>query len=200
MAESDCVRWNARYTGGHGSSDSAPAPSLVALGSRLRAHHADARALDLACGTGRNAIFLAELGYRVDAWDISEVALGALQAELDRRAASGQSLAVVPRRVDLDGEADPAGGPIPPSAYDLVLDYYFLERALFPAMAAALRPAGWLLVETFLDAGRAREQVANPAYRLARGELPRAFDRLEIVEYVEEAEAGLARLLARRPR
>lgn len=189
MSEQDRRRWNERYaTGRH---DLRPAASLVALAPRLQPPPG-ARALDLACGVGRNALFLAELGYHVDAWDISDTALAALEAELRRRAAAGQPLAVTTRQVDLDTAELPA------AAYDLVLDYYFLDRRLFPVMAAALRPGGLLLCETFLDSARGREHIANPAYLLERGELPRAFADLQVVEYVEDEAAGIARLLARR--
>ncbi len=190
MAEQDRARWNERYAGQ--VYDFTPAASLVALGPRLRPGRPDARALDLACGGGRNALYLATLGYRVDAWDISDMALDLLRAELDRRAAAGESLAVRPREVDLN-TAD-----LPPAAYDLVLDYYFLDRSLFPALAAAPRPGGLVLIETFLESGRGREHVANPAHRLAPGELARAFAGLETLEYVEDADEGVVRLLARR--
>jgi SAM-dependent methyltransferase len=196
VAEQDRARWNDRYA--REPPDFTPAASLLALGPRLRPGRPNARALDLACGTGRNAIYLAELGYSVDAWDISDVGLELLQSELDRRARAGRALAVAPRRVDLDAARVDGSLALPVAAYDLLLDYYFLDHALFPAMAAALRPGGLLLVETFFDSERGRERMPNPAYRLAPGELLRAFTELEVVEYLEDPAEGLARLLARR--
>ena len=190
MAEQDRQRWNARFA--EREPDFTPARSLVALGPRLRPTRPGARALDLACGLGRNALYLAELGYRVDAWDISDRALALLGAELDRRAAAGRPLPVSPRRVDLDHAA------LPRSAYDLVLDYYFLDRALFESLAAALRPGGLLVFETAVDLGWGAEHVKHPAHRLQSGELGRAFAGLEVLEYVEDERAGVARLLARR--
>lgn len=189
MSEQDRRRWNERYLAGR--YDLRPAASLVGLAPRLRPRRG-ARALDLACGAGRNALFLAELGYHVDAWDVADVALAVLRAELDRRAAAGQPLAVTPLQVDLDTAELPA------ATYDLVLDYYFLDRRLFPAMAATLRPGGLLLCETYVDSARGREHIANPAHLLQRGELPRAFASLDIIEYIEDEAAGTARILARR--
>jgi tellurite methyltransferase len=191
VSDQDRVRWNQRYAGR--TYDFTPAASLVALSSLLRPDRRGARALDLACGGGRNALYLAELGYRVDAWDVSDVGLAILRAELDRRAGAGRPLAVAAQRVDLQAVE------LPSATYDLVLDYYFLERSLFPAMAAALRPDGLVLVESYLDSPLGHEKMSNPAYRLAPGELRAAFAELDILEYVEDERSGVARLLARRP-
>ena len=68
----------------------------------LREHPPGARALDLACGGGRNTLYLAELRYAVDAWDISDVGLDLLRSELACRAAAGKALAVSPFRVDFE--------------------------------------------------------------------------------------------------
>jgi len=191
VADQDRVHWNQRYAGR--TYDFTPAASLVALSPLLRPGRRRACALDLACGGGRNALYLAELGYRVDAWDISDAGLAILQAELDRLADAGRPLAVSAQRADLEAVE------LPSATYDLVLDYYFLERSLFPDMAAALRPDGLVLVENYLDNERGGEKMANPAYRLAPGELRAPFADLDILEYVEDEHSGVARLLAQRP-
>src|SRR5438132_12551316 len=126
MARIDRERWNQRYRAG--AYDFDPTAWLVARQALLRPRQAVARALDLACGAGRNTLYLAGLGYVVDAWDISDVALGLLRDELDRRLAGGSRLEVHPRQVDLDGVA------LPPEAYDLVLDAHLLDRPLFEPM------------------------------------------------------------------
>lgn len=171
--------------------DFTPAPSLVALSGLLRPRAAGSRALDLACGVGRNALYLADLGYRVDAWDVSDAALTRLRSEIARRAAEGSAPTVEPRRVDLDAAE------LAPGSYDLVLDFYFLDRRLFGPLAEALRPGGLLVIETLLDSST--DDVRHAArYRLARGELPRAFAGLDVLEHVENEKAATARLVARR--
>src|SRR5689334_10503914 len=82
---------------------------------------APGRALDLACGAGRNAIYLARLGWRVTAVDSSPAAI----ARLRERA---EGLPVESRVADLErGEF-----PIEPHGYDLICDFYYLQRSLFP--------------------------------------------------------------------
>lgn len=189
MADIDRQRWNQRYSAG--AYDVEPTAWLVARKAVLRPRRPRAQALDLACGAGRNALYLAGLGYSVDAWDISDVALQLLRAELERRRASGQTLAVAPRRVDLETVT------LPVSTYDLVLDVQFLQRSLFPSMTAALRTEGLLVVLTLMR--RADADDRNPAYLLETGELRTVFRSLEVLEYEEDPAAGWAGLVARRP-
>jgi tellurite methyltransferase len=188
MAEADRQRWNQRYRGG--AYDFTPAAWLVEHTALVRPRRAGARALDLASGAGRNALYLAELGYSVDAWDIADAALEQLRAELGRRRSAGHRLEVVPRQVDLQAAR------LPVDAYDLVLDTDFLERGLFASMATALRPGGLLLVRTWLR--RAANEERNPAYLLEPDELRMAFRYLETIEYAEDPVQGWASLVGRR--
>ena len=146
----------------------------------------------LACGTGRNALFLAEAGFEVEAVDVSAVAIDRARAEADRR-----GVTVRWRVADLD-EFD-----LPEGAFDLVTMVRYVNRDLWPRAVAALAADGWLLCEQHLETHR---EVIGPtgAFRVKPGELLRAFANLRIVEYwegVEPAdrdggEAVLARLLA----
>ena len=187
MARADRERWNERHRAG--AYDFAPPGWLLARAELLRPAGLGARALDLACGSGRNALYLASLGYSVDAWDISEVALEQLGEELERRRAGGERLAVTPYQIDLDEAL------LPCSKYDLVLDAFFLDRSLFPGMATALRPEGLLLVHTLMRRSGADER--NPAYLLEEGELRRSFPQLQTIEYAEDPREGWAHLVAR---
>jgi SAM-dependent methyltransferase len=189
MTDIDRERWNQRYRAG--AYDFEPSAWLVAREALLRPRRQAARALDLACGAGRNALYLAGLGYEVEAWDISDVALELLRAELERRRAAGQLLVVKPCQVDLETAV------LPVSGFDLVLDIHFLERSLFPSMVAALRSEGVLVVQTLLRRGDTDDR--NPAYLLKTGELRAAFGRLEILDYQEDPAGGWAGLVARRP-
>ncbi|WP_456382323.1 class I SAM-dependent methyltransferase [Hydrogenimonas sp.] len=130
------------------------------------------RAIDLACGGGRNAIFLAKRGFDVDAVDLSSVAIEALE-----RKSAG--LPVHPRCLDLD-RFDPPGG-----EYDLALMINFLDRALLRRVAEALRPGGVIVVETYMTHPD-NEKRGNPDFLLDPGELRNFFGKgFETVVYEE---------------
>ena len=155
------------------------------------------RALDVACGLGRHALLLAGLGFAVDALDVSDVAVARLADEAARR-----RLPVTATRADLAAAPD-----LPAGAYSVVVDTYFLERALLPALAAALAPGGLLVFETFTRAQADRPfGPSDPRLLLAPGELRRAFAGLEVLDHREgDVDDGdgrmraVASLLARRP-
>jgi SAM-dependent methyltransferase len=194
MADADRQRWNARYT--QQGYDFTPASWLTAVEDAIRPRWPGSRALDLAAGGGRHALYLAELGYTVDAWDISDVALDVMRTKLDRRAVSGRALPVEPRRVELERT------PFPPEAFDLVLDAHYLDRVIFDSLCRSLRRGGLLVVHTFLytPGGQITARLSSPAYALQPGELQRAFGaQLEILDLTEDPKSETAHLLARRP-
>lgn len=183
MSEADKSRWNQRYAAGE--YDLTPNPRLVThLAGRVRPGMV---ALDLACGAGRNAIWLAEQGVVVHAWDISDEALGLLQAEAARR-----GLSVHCRQVDLDETT------LPEETFDLVVDTHFLLRSLLQPMLRALKPGGLLLVDTFMDSDK--RAAVNPAYKLDPGELARVYGNVaEILHLYEDFHDGRVTMLATRP-
>jgi SAM-dependent methyltransferase len=191
-------RWNERYgAGGFDAFPDAPAQWLVehrALLDELRASRDDARAIDVACGDGRNARHLAELGFAVVAVDVSDVAIDALRA-----AAAESGLAISARVLDLEHD------PLPEDAYDVVVCTSYLQRDLFGALARALRPGGLLLYETFARAHvEELGKSFNPAYVLERNELLHAFAQLHVRHYREGVverggeQRGVASLVAQR--
>lgn len=196
MPEADRERWNRRYAERYAERayDFVPSGWLSEIEGRLLPPHAGARALDLACGPGRNAVWLAERSWTVDAWDLSDVALSILVCEREERAAHGFPLPIDVRETDLN-EAQ-----IPPATYDLVLTMLFLDRRLWPTMAAALRPGGLLAFETFVDLPGGRTSEVSPEHLLRPGELQAAFEALGLgtLLFDEDAQRGTACLLARR--
>jgi tellurite methyltransferase len=185
-------RWNKRYADGFEPFPDAPAPWLVEHRDLLTG---PGRALDVACGDGRNAAYLARRGYTVDAIDASSVAVEALRA-----AALERGLDVRARLVDLERE------PLPEGPYDVIVTMNFLQRDLFGPLQDALAPGGLLLFETFGQAHVAQlGRSFNPAYLLEDGELLRAFDRLEVIDHFEGVAErsggprGVGSLVARRP-
>jgi 2-polyprenyl-3-methyl-5-hydroxy-6-metoxy-1,4-benzoquinol methylase len=190
--ESDRQRWDRKYAAGEGPAHFEPKPFLV------QHHHLSGggRALDVACGFGGNALYLASLGYQVDAVDASGFALSQARAEAVRR---GLQINLI--------QADLSRWWVPPARYDLILVFYYLNRVLMPALAAGLRPGGLL----FQANRNARFLVVRPGfdpdYLLQPGELGRQARAagLEVVydsDKVSVREAGQdhdSRLIARKP-
>ena len=127
-------------------------------------------ALDLACGSGRHALLMAERGYHVEAVDYALPALTALRAEAGRRALEVRCIA-----------ADVTAWPFPRARYDLVVVVNFLERGVFAALRAAVRPGGALLLETFLEGQERYGHPRNPAHLLQTGELGRELSGWQIL-------------------
>lgn len=130
------AQWNRRYAEGERPRTDAPDPVLIAEATAL----APGRALDLACGAGRNAVWLARQGWRVTAVDFSDVALS-----LARRCAEEA-------KIEVEWiEADVAGWTPASRAFDLVCVLYLQvpaadRRVVLTRAADAVAPGGTLLV------------------------------------------------------
>ncbi len=189
MSRADRARWDSKRRGRRGrrgAPATAPCETLVRLAERLPAC---GRALDVACGDGTNAVWLAERGLRVDAVDGSRVALANLDARLSRR---GLSDRVTPILADLDQPPFCRGI----GAYDLVVCISFLDRALIAELPAWLAPGGWILFETFHEGYRDVQPAFRAEWLLARGEARLLFPTLERVDDGEDATRAF--VLARR--
>jgi tellurite methyltransferase len=166
------------------------------------------RALDVACGAGRNAVFLASKDWDTTAIDSSSAGL-----TLARSAAQSASIPVstspalptsLARNV-LPGkgrliliEANLDTCILPVLHFDLVVCTNYLQRSLFRPIENALRPGGALVYETYT---RAQLQFSggprNPDFLLRQGELRDAFPSLTTLFYRElSAGKGIASLLA----
>ncbi len=177
-------QWNERYRAGEQVFD-APSPLVVQFTRELT----PGSALDLACGPGRNALYLAERGWRVTAVDGSSIAIDLLR---------GNNPSIDARVVDLEaGDFNPQ-----PEAYDVVLSCYYLLRSLIPAMKSALRPGGLLVAIVHL--AEADQPQGTPA-RAYPGELRAFFQGWSILHYREGEPVerchrhGVAELVARKP-
>ena len=165
-----------------------PSPWLL---SNARLAPRGARTLDVACGRGRHALFLAGAGYPVRAVDREEGQVGRLNA-LARRLQLPLDAAVVDLEVgDVDlGEEE----------WELVLVFNYLHRPLFPSLVRALKPGGVLLYETFTCEQARRGRPKSPEHLLEPGELPRLVAPLEVVRQREgEFDGGaVASVVARK--
>lgn len=167
-------KWDARYRDSHLNASSV----AEVLRQNTSLIPAKGRALDLAAGLGGNALLLATLGLEVHAWDISPVAIDKLNAE-----ARQQNLTLHTQVRDCLAQ--------PPEAnrFNLIIVSRFLERALCPAIIAALKPGGLLFYQTYTRARHGSEGPNNPHFLLAEGELGELFAELQRVSYEEGDEA-----------
>jgi SAM-dependent methyltransferase len=153
------------------------------------------RALEVACGSGRNAGFLARHGFRVEAIDLSHAGLVAARASL---AADRSSFSAI--------QADLETYPLPRMRYQVVVNVRYLQKTLWPGLKHSLADLGMIVFETFLRDQSSIGHPKNPDFLLERGELARAFADFEILDYEEglfaseDDAAFLARMLARRPK
>lgn len=158
--------------------------------------------LDVAAGSGHNALYLADQGFRVHAIDRNPEALRELQLTARER----QLALVTTEVVDLESEPFPYRV-FPLARYDVVIVFFYLFRPLFPALLRTLKPGGRLMYETFLIDNYLRYQrPRHPEFCLARGELRTLVSGLHILHYDEgvreskdgQRETFTARLLARK--
>jgi len=163
--------WNARYRSGERAAEdleAAPTPLLVETARRLK----PGRALDLACGAGRNALWLAEHGWSVTAVDAAEAAI-----EILRHRAAARGVTVDARVADLEK----GGFDIGSSSWDLIAICYYLQRNLIEPAKQGVVPGGLLLVIVHIT-----EPGEEPTgHRLRPGELKNYFDGWEVLHHYE---------------
>ena len=138
------------------------------------------QALDLACGRGRNTLYLASQGFAVDAVDRDEQALA------DLKAAAGQHglTSITVHTMELEDAARPPD--IPTAGYDVILGFFYLHRPLFPILCQALKPGGVLVYETFLvDNHLRRQHPRRREFCLEHNELLALAHGLRILRYDE---------------
>ncbi len=190
MSEDERNNWEERYSGD--GCDTLRNPS--ALLTEWLDDRPPGKALDLACGTGRNALFLAEKGYDVTAIDISPRAIA-----LARQVARERGLKINWIAADLDTYAIRG-------RYDLiVISFFKVSREMVPGIIDALQDGGMLLYENHLLPPSSADETHNHRFHLKPGELGQLFTGLQVIGYEErrvEGEGGrpshLASLVAQK--
>lgn len=129
MSEAEREHWNLRYLEEGWRTE--PAAFLFEVAPYLQA---TSRILDVGGGTGRNSVWLAAQGHDVTIVDISEVGL-----QMAREAAAEAGVDVTTIEMDLDHERLPAG------PWDVIIDFHYINRSLFPVFYDLLRPGGLLV-------------------------------------------------------
>lgn len=167
-----------------------PSPSSWLL-SNLDLIPRAGRALDVACGRGRHALFLAERGLAVRAVDRDPAAIVAL-----REAAAARGLAVTAEVIDLEQ----GSGDLGREDCDLIVVVHYLHRPLFPALVRAVAPGGLIVYETFTVEQARRGKPTNPDFLLQHGELRRRLAPLTILRERDGVFEGrdLAAVVARK--
>jgi len=188
FSEEDRVRWNALYNTTMYLYGKEPAEFLKRVVNQLPVGHA----LDIATGEGRNAVYLAKKGFRVDGVDISEVAL-----RKARRLAKENQVTIHTINQDLKDFL------IPSNKYDVIVNFIFLQRSLIPRIKKGLKKGGMVVFQNFT-----LEQRENPdgkslpeSFLVKKNELKKAFEKdFEILIYEEtnNGKQAFASLLARK--
>ncbi len=168
-------KWDRRYA--QGPADS-PAPAQV-LSEYAHLLPESGTALDLACGRGGNALFLARRGLEVHAWDISKAAIDGLGHQ-----AKSEGLEI--RTCECDVNESPPSS----NMFDVICVSFYLERAIAGQIMEALKPRGLLFYQTFTHERVTDDGPGNPSYRLGPNELLELFAPLHVLAYREEGRTG----------
>ncbi len=186
-AKQDQIRWNKKYSTEKYLFGREAIPFLQT--------HVDllpkGQVLDLAMGEGRNGVFLATKGFEVTGVDISRQGLKKAEA-----LAAEHGTTITTLVVDLESYE------IPPNTFDVIISTYFLQRNLFPKIAAALKPGGMALIETYTIDHLQYQSRFNKAWLLEQNELLTLLPGLQVLRYqeVDTGHTAFASILAQKPR
>ena len=187
----DIAGWDQRYESESAQRQADRPPTALVL--QAIEQEQPGHALDLACGSGRNSLELARLGWRVTAIDGSAKAI-----ELLRWSAQSRGLSMTTRVADLQS----AEFHLPEAQWDLVLICYYLQRDLLEAAKRSVRPGGQMVVVVHTTEGQEEEPTQS---RLRPGELQAYFADWQILHRYEgkpadpEHKRAVSEIIARRP-
>ena len=144
----------------------------------------DGSAIDIACGTGGNAIFLANHGLMTKAIDISDVAVEQLSARnVPRLTASYQD-------VEQHLKLTPITNSTPQDSFDVIVVSCYLYRELCPVIIEALAPGGLLFYQTFHQQKQTSSGPSNPKFLLKNNELLELFSSLDTLIFHQLSNQG----------
>ena len=165
-----------------------PAELLLQYANLFPADASGGEIIDLACGDGRNGIFLARKGCRVVLADRSEESL-----QKARTSASDLGVQVTCWLVDLEQEGV---NPLEDRTFDGILVFRYLHRPLMPFIRDALSPGGILIYETYTVEQAQYGKPQNPKHLLKPGELKEWFGDWDVLHYHEGTFANPTRAMA----
>jgi len=170
MTQTSAQKWDQKYAE---ATLQTPAKPCFVLKQHSHLLPFNGKALELACGLGGNARFLAQCGLKTQAWDISDTALTVLN-----NWASLNQLPIEPLITDLQQML------LPYQQFDVIVVSRYLDRALFPQLVSALKPKGLLFYQTFL-APVQENAPSNPEFYVQSSELNQAWPELTTLIYGE---------------
>ncbi len=170
MSEKDKEKWNQKYASQDFITGKEPCKWLKNNAELLSGK---GKALDIAMGEGRNAVFLASLGYDVLGLDISQNGIQKAQA-----LARENQVALITQQVDLDTYE------ISKNSFDLIVCINFLDRKLFASIREALKPGGLVCYETF-TVDYLKYSSFRREWVLEHNELLKEFESFRILKYQE---------------
>ena len=179
-SEEQRAHWDLKYEQGLPSLTEADPFFISAYGQFVDQYFPNAgAALDLACGLGRHALWLARRNWRVSAVDLSGVAIGEL------------SQAALELNLNLDLlVADAAEYKFEPSRFDLIVLFYHVDRDLFPKMVSVLKPGGLLICKMGVEWDPDGRLTGVSAIPLGRNELPLLVPELHVLYHEERPVRG----------
>ena len=193
---SDKQRWNLKYEGTTYIYGKEPTAFLKEKLSLLE----KGKALVLAMGEGRNAVYLAENGYDVTGVDISEVGIEKCERLAEERGVEVNSIVADLTDYDMGKEQ-----------FNLITNFYFYDKSILPRVIDSLKPGGIFIFETYSRDHPKHSKFGpkNPDYLVKPNELLEIFKSLRILYYedtvseldegMHKGKAALIRLIARKP-
>ncbi len=163
-----------------------PAPLLARFVTEFmpRYNIVPGKGLDIACGAGRDMVFLAMHGWQMSGVDYIPGALQRVQ-----QLAASQQVSVTTSLRDLETGQDPFAD-MPDGRFDLLCVARYLHRPLFPWLKRLLKPGGTVIYQTFMQGAEQFGSPRNPNFLLKPGELASIFSDAEIlldeVEYLDD--------------
>jgi SAM-dependent methyltransferase len=167
MSQQDKEKWNKKFSEHEEFLSHRPVAEFV---ERYYHQCGGKRVLDLACGAGRHTLFLSKRGYRVDAVDISDVALNYVASKANDNTTLIEE--------DLDTYMPKK------EHYDLIIMTNFLDRSLIERAKEALKEGGIFVVETYMEDEKNEKEGYNPDFLLQDAELKDIFSQgYELLAY-----------------
>jgi tellurite methyltransferase len=192
MSQEERRSWDERYgAGDHTGTE--PDPFLAMLDDYRSLLPESGRALDVACGAGRNTVWLAQRHWSVTGCDISMEGLRKARGLASERGVT-MDLVCADLETSTPFHTQSSG------LFDLILCFFYLERSLFPLLKAALKPGGLIVYKTYtLDQKRISGRPMHSAYLLERQELLHAFRDFRVLYYQELVSGrGVAQMIAQK--
>jgi len=134
------------------------------------------RALDYACGLGANSIFLADHGFQVSSWDLSEVAVKKINQH-----SKNNNLKITAEVHDLENSP-----PTLKNQFDVIVVSYFLHRATLRVLYDLLKTGGLLFYQTFSGDQVNGQGPSRKSFRLNKNELLNVFSDMQLLYYRED--------------